>query len=99
MTALDDMVHYLKWFVRPRPAWFTQAECRGIDANLFHPTDKDGNKAGRADIAAAKRVCNVCPVRAECLEYALDLAMFDGVYGGTTGRERRQIARNRTTAV
>lgn len=44
----------------------------------------------------AKQVCNRCPVIGECLQFAL---VFDeheviGVWGGTTGAERRRIRRH-----
>ncbi|WTJ01515.1 WhiB family transcriptional regulator (plasmid) [Streptomyces sp. NBC_00015] len=43
----------------------------------------------------AKAVCNQCPVRAECLAYALDQRIEFGVWGGKTERERRAMLRRR----
>jgi WhiB family redox-sensing transcriptional regulator len=40
----------------------------------------------------AKIVCGRCPVRAECLQYALDNPV-EGVWGGTSAQERRVFAR------
>jgi WhiB family redox-sensing transcriptional regulator len=39
----------------------------------------------------AKVVCSGCAVRADCLAYALDDLTLQGVWGGTTERERRQL--------
>ncbi|WP_268785678.1 WhiB family transcriptional regulator [Mycobacteroides immunogenum] len=39
-------------------------------------------------VAEAKRVCAVCPVRAECLNYADSILDYHGIWGGKTGRER-----------
>ncbi|MFC4330840.1 WhiB family transcriptional regulator [Streptomyces andamanensis] len=41
----------------------------------------------------AKSVCYRCPVRMECLSYALDQRMEYGVWGGMTERERRALLR------
>lgn len=45
----------------------------------------------------AKAVCTGCPVRTECLAYALDHRIDHGVWGGTTERERRALLRRRPT--
>jgi WhiB family transcriptional regulator, redox-sensing transcriptional regulator len=41
--------------------------------------------------APAKAVCARCVVSAECLAYALALGIREGVWGGTTGNDRRRI--------
>ena len=41
----------------------------------------------------AKAVCARCPVRADCLRYALDNGLDHGVFGGTTADERRRLVR------
>ena len=70
--------------------WRKRAACRGIDVEIFFPeTDDD------ADTEAAKAVCEVCPVRQACLEHALAQREREGVWGGTTERERRRILRQR----
>lgn len=43
----------------------------------------------------ARKICTTCPVRPACLEYALDQEIKHGVWGGTTGRERRRLIRQR----
>lgn len=87
--------------VRRRPAtvvtgrsdatWRDRARCRGMDPALFHP--------GRGeDTTEPKRVCAGCPVRDECLAYALANGEKLGVWGGTSERERRRLRRQRRTA-
>lgn len=39
----------------------------------------------------AKAICAVCPVKRECLEYALTHDIGHGVWGGTSPRERKRI--------
>lgn len=43
----------------------------------------------------AKAVCTVCPVKNECLEFALRLKVAHGVWGGLSERERRSLRRER----
>lgn len=45
----------------------------------------------------AKVVCTGCPVRTECLAYALDHRVEYGIWGGMTERERRALLRRRPT--
>ncbi len=42
-------------------------------------------------VAIAKAQCFGCPVRAECLAYALDQNEVFGVWGGTDPDERKQL--------
>jgi WhiB family transcriptional regulator, redox-sensing transcriptional regulator len=43
--------------------------------------------------ADAKRVCRKCPVRLQCLEYALEAGEHSGVWGGLNEVERLPIWR------
>jgi WhiB family redox-sensing transcriptional regulator len=69
-------------------AWMFQARCRGINPAEFFPSDGTG-------VETAQRVCAGCPVRVECLEYALLHRIEHGVWGGASERERRRILRRR----
>lgn len=71
----------------PQPRrWMQHAACLHADVDLFFPT-----KGGSPD--AAKRVCARCPVRLQCINYALADESLVGVWGGLTDRERREIRR------
>jgi WhiB family redox-sensing transcriptional regulator len=69
-------------------AWMIHGLCRGASPTDFFPSDGLG-------VEAAQRVCITCPVRAECLEYALEHRIEHGVWGGASERERRRILRRR----
>lgn len=69
--------------MRERP-WVRQAACLGLDANIFHPLRG-------APTEPARRVCATCPVRAECLQWAIEQHEQHGIWGGTTEKERRAI--------
>lgn len=45
----------------------------------------------------AKSVCHDCPVKADCLEYALANDERFGVWGGLSAIERRRLVRARNT--
>ncbi|WP_078878724.1 WhiB family transcriptional regulator [Streptomyces sp. NRRL B-24720] len=68
--------------------WREDALCRQTDPNLFHP-------APGCSPAPAKRTCMACPVRPECLDYALDTRQHWGVWGGLDQNELRRLNRAR----
>jgi WhiB family redox-sensing transcriptional regulator len=70
--------------------WRKLSACRGLDVELFYPVTED-----EADAAEAKAICAECPVRQPCLEHALASREREGIWGGTTERERRRIVRQR----
>ena len=75
------------------PDWHVHAACIGLDIGIFFPDYGGGEKA----FAQAKKVCESCPVIAECLDRQLELESFEdqwGMFGGMTPRERKKI-RNR----
>ena len=78
-----------------RPKWKLKAKCRGLDTEMFFP-EKGGDIRGKID--AAKAICAECPVRIECLDYALgfitgNFISLPGIYGGLTEMERRRLWR------
>jgi len=68
--------------------WMLAARCREFDPAAFFPSDGVG-------VDRARRICAECPVRMECLEYALEYRIDHGVWGGASERERRRILRSR----
>jgi WhiB family redox-sensing transcriptional regulator len=73
--------------------WAASGACQHSDPELFFPVTSTGPAA--VQLARAKAVCGRCPVRTECLEFALSSAEAFGVWGGTTEDERRLIRRRR----
>ncbi|MGW3570168.1 WhiB family transcriptional regulator [Streptomyces sp. NPDC000941] len=45
----------------------------------------------RADVAKARVLCADCPMRADCLDYALETREPHGIWGGHTPKERQDI--------
>ncbi len=71
--------------------WRTNASCRHTDPELFFPIGNTGMALDH--IAAAKAVCDHCPVQGPCLEFALSTNQDAGVWGGTSEDDRRALRR------
>jgi len=71
--------------------WRDHAACKDHDVDLWFP-----NKGDRG--LEAKAICRTCPVRAECLEFALLRPSVLGVWGGSTEFERLQMRRTGSIA-
>ena len=67
--------------------WHARSACLGADPATFFPERGDA-----ASNAAALAVCATCSVVAECLSE--NLGKRDGIYGATTGRDRRRLRRS-----
>jgi WhiB family redox-sensing transcriptional regulator len=81
---LDDLIPN-------RPSWMRRAACSGVGIDTFFADDEP-------TLAEARAVCDVCPVRAECLEFALADRSVTGIWAGTDDVERRRIRRRRRAA-
>lgn len=67
-------------------AWQARALCAETDPEAFFP-EKGGSTR------EAKRICEQCEVRKECLDYALRNDERFGIWGGLSERERRKLKR------
>ena len=72
--------------------WMSRGACQHEDPELFFPIASEGPALERVN--AAIGICLRCPVRSECLSFGLT-ATREGIWGGTTQRERRAIRRRR----
>jgi WhiB family redox-sensing transcriptional regulator len=84
-----------KQFTRPRPSWGWQddAACRGEDLVLFFGPHAERQPERDARERKAKAICAQCPVRSECLDYALSGPEKYGLYGGLNPDERVSVRR------
>ena len=74
-------------------AWMEHGLCRQVDPALFFPEGR--GMAVVLQTEQAKQVCNRCPVRAACLEWAVDTGQSSGVWGGLSEDERLPLLRAR----
>lgn len=65
--------------------------CQEIDGELWFPESGGESYAQRQ----AKKYCEECPVRAECLQFAIVNREEYGIWGGLTVRERQRIWRRK----
>jgi len=73
--------------------WRSLGACRHEDPELFFPIVPTG--PGLQQVSRAKAICARCPVRAECLSFAIETVQDHGVWGGTSEEERRAMRRAR----
>jgi WhiB family redox-sensing transcriptional regulator len=69
--------------------WHVDAACRDAPSALFLAP------ANRMQRALALAICEVCPVRAQCLAEALQMASAVGIWGGTIEADRITAAQRR----
>jgi WhiB family transcriptional regulator, redox-sensing transcriptional regulator len=67
-------------------SWEQQARCRTIDPEIFFAP---GVRTERR----AKAVCALCPVKSDCLSFALESRTEFGIWGGLNGKERQRMLR------
>lgn len=70
------------------PGWIARAACAGMPTPVFFPEGKGSSARPALD------VCERCPVRVECGQFALAEGFADGVFGGMTPEARRQARRD-----
>lgn len=66
--------------------WRADALCAQTDPDMFFP------EPGRV-AQDAKTICTRCPVRQQCLTYAINNRMNEGIWGGLTPKQRTRVPR------
>jgi WhiB family transcriptional regulator, redox-sensing transcriptional regulator len=66
--------------------WASQALCVGANPESFFPP-------GDGPAIEARRICAMCPVRGQCLAYAVTADEPSGIWGGLDARERHSLRR------
>ncbi|GAB7065851.1 hypothetical protein JCM12141A_01400 [Mycolicibacterium hodleri] len=66
--------------------WYERALCPQTDPDAFFPEKGGSTKE-------AKKICLGCPVKQQCLQWALDHDERFGIWGGLSERERRRLKR------
>lgn len=74
--------------VPPRD-WAAHAACLAYDPNLWFLEDKTGS------YREARQICAGCPVRVDCLDWAVETNTDYGLWGGLAPHERKKLRRRR----
>lgn len=75
--------------------WIQEAICRQVDPDLF-VADGHAHQVWHKSQKAIK-ICNTCPVKRECQDFALSWARqapIFGVWGGLTANQINKMARH-----
>ena len=62
--------------------------CINYDTDILFPEEYEPS-----DVAQAKSICGNCWMKDKCLSFALQMNEKEGVWGGTTPKERHSIRR------
>jgi WhiB family redox-sensing transcriptional regulator len=65
--------------------WMDLAACKNMDTDKFF-----FHHAGRQQIKGVVEICNQCPVRERCRDWAVTNEITYGIWGGLTPNQRRQ---------
>lgn len=76
--------------------WRNRALCDGVPIEVFFPSNSRGQTEQPTD--TAKQLCGECPVRDDCLDYALTNNEQYGVWGGLDEYERAKLRRQQQKA-
>lgn len=66
--------------------WMVFGACRDADPMLFFEGEA-------SNPLPALGICATCTVSPECLDYALEARMSEGIWGGLTTKARRRLLR------
>lgn len=64
--------------------WRNEANCKNVPTDWFYELD------GLPMLETLTSICDDCPVKPECLDWAIEHETF-GFFAGTTGDDRKQI--------
>jgi WhiB family transcriptional regulator, redox-sensing transcriptional regulator len=70
----------------------SRGACGSVEPDIFFPTSTTSGK-GLIDTKRAITICQTCPIRIPCLNFAMENDEIHGIWGGTTPEERRRAKR------
>jgi WhiB family transcriptional regulator, redox-sensing transcriptional regulator len=84
MREREDEIQAWRWITGGN--WRSAAACLAAEPELFFPVSDSGK--GLEQAARAKAICASCPVRDDCLAFAVRTRQPHGIWGGMTPGER-----------
>ena len=74
-----------------RHQWRDRASCLGLDTNRFIRADDLRGKSQLSVYKESIEICKECPVRSECLAFAIEYYLIEGVWGGLIPSQRKGL--------
>jgi len=71
--------------------WVRQAACYGVNPDVFFPEDNNIHTSNKDE---AIKICQSCPVRLDCLIWSIKSGEDNGIWGGTSAKDRRRLRRH-----
>ncbi|SLH31856.1 Putative transcriptional regulator, WhiB family [Mycobacteroides abscessus subsp. massiliense] len=71
-------------------SWQDEAACRGLPTEWWFPQQGSSHECQRA-----KAISRSCPVKAQCLQFAIEVHDQHGIYAGLSLRDRRKWGNER----
>ncbi len=91
---MKEITFYLEPGASPETDWRQRANCKEIpDPDVFFPIGTTGPALDQ--IEQAKAICRPCPVKRDCLEWAIETHQESGVWGGLSEDERKGVVTGR----
>lgn len=75
-----------------------QVPCRNDPDGFFIEYSTTTNRSAGGNANYAKNACRMCPVMAQCAEYAITHREEYGIWGGTSPAERKAIWKGKVNA-
>jgi WhiB family redox-sensing transcriptional regulator len=85
--AADDALAGMQKYFKSVPShreWYTKAACLGLDPEQFFTIKKE-------EAQGAKKICQMCEVRMQCLNYSITHHEDYGIWGGYSAEEREKL--------
>lgn len=79
-------------FLMQQCEWNDRAACQNYPAEWW---DSESTRGVQKDFSEARRVCESCPVREQCLEWSIMAREDSGMYGGLDPKERALLRKRR----
>jgi WhiB family redox-sensing transcriptional regulator len=73
--------------------WKEDGLCRTANGNWVDVPNVGSQRRQRELMRSELAICQVCPVRRQCLIHALEFHEHHGIWGGRLPKERRRISR------
>lgn len=95
MGSVNEFVWELK---NNTSEWKWDAACQGMGPEVFYL--EQGQKTENImKVQAARQICGRCPVKVECLRYAVDNYIGTGIWAGTTPLQRKRLRNGRASQI